>query len=277
MRASGGRAAISCATSAAERGARLRARASTSADARRAGRRAAPASTSVGQRGSSVACRARVDARSAVAGLGDRVCRTALASISATANSGLPRAAARARGTCRVRRRALRGCAPGDAEQAQPVQQAAALAVGRLAQVEVERRDRAASGLQPQAPLLARRGRAAAAPPASPSGTAPSRSPTISRSRTSAQRRVRRRRTSTACGGLGDLGQPGERPAAQRRQRLGQADRLDDVRRGDVEVLARAAARAARVSQRTIGVARRCVPQVVVPAGRVDAGAVAAA
>ena len=39
-------------------------------------------------------------------------------------------------------------------------------------------------------------------------------------------------------GRLADLGQPGQRPAAQRRQRLGQPDRLDDVRRGDRQVAA---------------------------------------
>ena len=39
-------------------------------------------------------------------------------------------------------------------------------------------------------------------------------------------------------GRLADLGQPGQRPAAQRGQRLGQPDRLDDVRRGDRQVAA---------------------------------------
>ena len=38
-------------------------------------------------------------------------------------------------------------------------------------------------------------------------------------------------------GRLGDLGQPGQRPAAQHGQRLGQPDRLDDVRAGDRQVL----------------------------------------
>ena len=77
---------------------------------------------------------------------------------------------------------------------------------------------------------------------------------------------------------LVQLGQPRRAVAAQRRQRLGQPDRLDDMRAGTVD-LVRAQQRGhpgqpaggARVAARVV------LPEEVVPAGRGDAGAIAAA
>ena len=75
-------------------------------------------------------------------------------------------------------------------------------------------------------------------------------------------------------GRLGDLGQPGQRPPAQDGQGLGQADRLDDVRAGDRQALVAQHAGDARPASASTGRSGGG-EQVVVPAGRVDAGAVA--
>ncbi len=80
----------------------------------------------------------------------------------------------------------------------------------------------------------------------------------------------------TAWHRLVQFGQARQRAAAQRRQRLGQAHRLDHVGRRGVEVLARAAGAPPASSSASATVARRRLPEVVVPARRGDARAVAA-
>ena len=74
-------------------------------------------------------------------------------------------------------------------------------------------------------------------------------------------------------GRLGDLFQAGQRPSAQRGERLGQPDRLDDVRRRRRDALV--AQDGGGLGQPPLDGLARGGEQVVVPAGRADAGPVA--
>ena len=141
-------------------------------------------------------------------------------------------AAATSRGTSRVPGAALLRRAPRHAEQVEPVEQAAA-APGRSARAGRGRSPgvpACASGSQPQAALLSLQVALQRHHRAWPGGTSPSRSPTTSCRWIERERQVAALAEHRA-GRLGQLVQAGQRAAAQRGQRFGEPDGVDDVRR----------------------------------------------
>ena len=168
-------------------------------------------------------------------------------------------------------RRAGARLAPGQVEQAQPVQQAGAFAIERLAQVEVEIAVRSRRG-EAQALLFAgeiareRRGRHVIGHAPEPVADFEFAADQRERERLAgAQRRVR---------GLFEIGQIRPGASAQRRQRLGEAQRVDQLRGRCRQIVGAQQLRAARqpAQRRILAV----LPQVFVPAGHADAGTVAA-
>ena len=166
------------------------------------------------------------------------------------------------------------GRAPRQLEQAQPVQQVAARKVVGLAQVQVERA-RGGLGLQAQAFLLLldvalqRHGRHLGRHLAH----------AVADGQALADQRERRllAHADHAAHGLVQFGQAGCRAFAQRGERVGQARGLDQVGGGAIEVVF---AQEPRHAREPAGAAARhllaLLPEVLVPAGRIDARAVAA-
>ena len=170
---------------------------------------------------------------------GGTVVPHAPASTRSTANSGCQRQPPGLAERALACRRWSAGRAPVDAEQPQPVQQRGC-APGRCGGAG---RGRARS---PCAYRLSRSRRCAARQVGLQRHRrrrrrGPSRA---ARPRPVVGHQPRRRVVAVAqhgAGRLGHLGQPGQRPAPQAGERLGEPDRLDDVGGGDGQVLARAA------------------------------------
>ena len=160
--------------------------------------------------------------------------------------------------------------APGHLEQGEPVQQAAAGQVVRLAQVQVVVPGRGL-GPQPQVTLLVlqvplqRHHRGGGRHRAEP--LADHQPPLDERDEQLAALAEHR------AGGLGDLLQAGQRPSAQRGERLGEPDGLDDVRRRRRDALV--AQDGGGLGQPPLDRLARGGEQVVIPAGGADARPVA--